>query len=113
MPVIAGAGSNSTDEAIALTRHAKEVGATRFCRSPAITTSRRRKASIAISWRIAEAVDIPILLYNIPGRAIVEITRRDHGASVEASGTSSGVKDATANLMRPTRERMPAGRTGV
>src|SRR5665213_1789630 len=78
VPVIAGAGSNSTDEAISLHRHAKEVG--------------------------ADAVDIPILLYNIPGRAIVEI-------SVETMARLSellniiGVKDATANLMRPTRER--------
>ena len=109
VPVIAGAGSNSTDEAISLHRHAKEVGATRCCPSPAITTSRRRKGSTAISWRIAEAVDIPILLYNIPGRAIVEIGVETMARLSELPNII-GVKDATANLMRPTRERNACGK---
>ena len=53
---------------------------------------------------IAEAVDIPILLYNIPGRAIVEISVETM-ARLSKHPNIIGVKDATANLMRPTRER--------
>jgi 4-hydroxy-tetrahydrodipicolinate synthase len=104
IPVIAGAGSNSTNEAIALTRHARAVGAdavlsvTPYYNKPSQEGLYRHFAAIA------EAVDIPIVVYNIPGRSVVEI-------SVETMERLSrvanivGVKDATANLARPSRER--------
>jgi 4-hydroxy-tetrahydrodipicolinate synthase len=57
---------------------------------------------------IAAAVDIPILLYNIPGRAIVDISV-DTMARLAKIANVIGVKDATANLMRPTRERAACG----
>lgn len=109
VPVIAGAGSNSTEEAIALTRHARSVGAdavlsvTGYYNKPSQEGLYRHYAAIA------GAVDIPILVYNIPARAIVEI-------SVETMARLSrlpnviGVKDATANLARPVRERIACGR---
>jgi 4-hydroxy-tetrahydrodipicolinate synthase len=109
VPVIAGAGSNATAEAISLTRHAKKVGAdavlsvTGYYNKPSQEGLYRHYAAIA------DAVDIPIVVYNIPARAIVEI-------SVETMGRLSkianiiGVKDATANLMRPTRERAACGK---
>jgi 4-hydroxy-tetrahydrodipicolinate synthase len=108
VPVIAGAGSNSTAEAIALTKHAKEVGAdavlsvTGYYNKPSQEGMYRHYAAIA------DAVDIPIIIYNIPARAIVEI-------SVDTMGRLSqipniiGVKDATANLARPLRERAVCG----
>ena len=108
VPVIAGAGSNSTAEAIALSKHAKKVGAdavlsvTGYYNKPSQEGIYRHYATIA------EAVDIPIVLYNIPARAVVEI-------SVETMGRLSkianivGVKDATANLARPLRERAVCG----
>ena len=104
VPVIAGTGSNATDEAISLTRHAKEVGAdaalsvTGYYNKPSQEGQYRHFAAIA------EAVDIPILLYNIPARAIVEISVETMARLSEIPGII-GVKDATANLMRPTRER--------
>src|SRR6267154_777858 len=68
VPVIAGAGSNATDEAIALTRHAKEVG----CNAVLSVTGYYNKPSQEGQYRhfmaIADAVDIPILLSNLPGR---------------------------------------------
>jgi len=109
VPVIAGAGSNSTDEAIMLTRHAKDVG----CDAVLSVTGYYNKPSQEGQYRhfmaIAEAVDIPILLYNIPGRAIVEI---GVDTMVRLSGRKNiiGVKDATANLMRPSRERLACGK---
>jgi 4-hydroxy-tetrahydrodipicolinate synthase len=57
---------------------------------------------------IADAVDIPVLLYNIPGRAIVEITVETM-ARLSKHKNIIGVKDATANLMRPSRERLACG----
>jgi 4-hydroxy-tetrahydrodipicolinate synthase len=108
VPVIAGAGSNSTAEAIALTRHAKNVGAdavlsvTGYYNKPSQEGLYRHYAAIA------EAVDIPILVYNIPARAIVEISVETMGRLAKLANVV-GVKDATANLMRPTRERAACG----
>lgn len=103
VPVIAGAGSNSTDEAIALTRYAKDVG----CDAVLSVTGYYNKPSQEGQYRhfmaIAQAVDIPILLYNIPARAIVEISVETMARLAEHRNII-GVKDATANLMRPTRE---------
>ncbi len=108
VPVIAGTGSNATDEAIALTRHAREVG----CDAVLSVTGYYNKPSQEGQYRhfmaIAEAVDIPILLYNIPGRAIVEIAVETM-ARLAKHRNIIGVKDATANLMRPSRERLACG----
>src|SRR5580692_8271066 len=104
VPVIAGAGSNSTDEAIALTRHAKEVGADAVLSVTGYYNKPSQEGQYRHFKAIAEAVDIPILLYNIPGRAIVEIGVETMARLSELAGII-GVKDATANLMRPTRER--------
>lgn len=108
VPVIAGTGSNATDEAIALTRHAKAVG----CDAVLSVTGYYNKPSQEGQYRhfmaVAEAVDIPILLYNIPGRAIVEISVETM-ARLSKHRNIIGVKDATANLMRPSRERLVCG----
>jgi len=102
--VIAGAGSNSTDEAIALTAHAKEVGADAVLSVTGYYNKPSQEGMYRHFKAVAEAVDIPILLYNIPGRAIVEISVETMARLSELPGII-GVKDATANLMRPTRER--------
>ncbi|HEY2008100.1 MAG TPA: 4-hydroxy-tetrahydrodipicolinate synthase [Rhizomicrobium sp.] len=108
VPVIAGTGSNATDEAIALTKHAKEVG----CDAVLSVTGYYNKPTQEGQYRhfmaLAEAVDIPILLYNIPGRAVVEITV-DTMVRLSKHRNIIGVKDATANLMRPSRERLACG----
>ncbi len=109
VPVIAGAGSNSTAEAISLTRHAKSVGAdavlsvTGYYNKPSQEGMYRHYAAIA------EAVDIPILIYNIPARAIVEISVETMGRLAKIPAIV-GVKDATANLARPIRERAACGK---
>ncbi len=108
VPVIAGAGSNSTAEAIALTRHAKEAGAdavlsvTGYYNKPSQEGLYRHYAAIA------EAVDIPIVLYNIPARAIVEIGVETM-ARLSQLPNIVGTKDATANLARVLRERAACG----
>jgi 4-hydroxy-tetrahydrodipicolinate synthase len=108
VPVIAGAGSNSTAEAISLTRHAKEVGAdavlsvTGYYNKPSQEGLYRHYAAIA------DAVDIPILVYNIPARAVIEITVETMGRLARLKNVV-GVKDATANLARPIRERIACG----
>jgi len=108
VPVIAGTGSNSTEEAIMLTRHAKEVG----CDAVLSVTGYYNKPSQEGQYRhfmaVADAVDIPIILYNIPARAIVGINV-DTMARLSKHKNIIGVKDATANLTRPSLERLACG----
>ena len=108
VPVIAGTGSNATDEAIALTRHAKEVGCDAVLSVTGYYNKPTQEGQFRHFMAVAEAVDIPILLYNIPGRAVVEITV-DTMARLAKHKNIIGVKDATANLMRPSRERLACG----
>lgn len=108
VPVIAGAGSNSTAEAISLTRHAKEAGAdavlsvTGYYNKPSQEGIYRHYAAIAA------AVDIPLIVYNIPARAIVEVSV-DTMARLAKLPNIVGTKDATANLARVLRERITCG----
>src|ERR1700749_215607 len=108
VPVIAGAGSNSTDEAIALTRHAKEGGADGVLHVTGYYHKPAQEGMYRHFMAVADAADIPILLYNIPGRAIVEIAVETM-ARLAKHRNIIGVKDATATLMRPSRERLACG----
>jgi 4-hydroxy-tetrahydrodipicolinate synthase len=110
VPVIAGAGSNSTDEAIALTRHAKSVGADAVLHVTGYYNKPSQEGQYRHFMAIADAVELPILLYNIPARAIVDISVETM-ARLAKHPNIIGVKDATANLMRPTRERNACGKS--
>ena len=99
-PVIAGTGSNATEEAISLTRHAKKAGRMRHWSSPPTTTGRRRRASTPTIKAIQDAVDLPIIIYNIPGRSAVEMTVETM-ARLARLPNIIGVKDFTADIMRP------------
>jgi len=110
VPVIAGAGSNSTDEAISLTRFAKDAGAHAVLAVTGYYTKPSQEGMYRHFMAIADAVDIPMILYNIPGRAIVEIGVETM-ARLSSHPNIIGVKDATANLMRPSRERVAIGTT--
>jgi len=105
VPVIAGAGSNSTAEAIELSKHAKEAGADAIL---SVTPYYNRPTQEGIYRHfaaIAEAADIAIVVYNIPSRSVVEITVETM-ARLSRIANIVGVKDATANLARPSRERL-------
>jgi 4-hydroxy-tetrahydrodipicolinate synthase len=108
VPVVAGAGSNSTAEAIALTRHAKAVGADAVLSVTGYYNKPTQEGLYRHYATIADAVDIPILVYNIPGRAVVEISVETM-ARLSKIANVIGVKDATANLARPSRERLACG----
>ncbi len=108
VPVIAGAGSNSTAEAIDLTRHAREAGAD----AALIVTPYYNKPTQEGLYRhyeaIATAVDIPIIIYNIPGRSVVDMSV-DTMARLARLPNIVGVKDATADLARPLATRTTIG----
>jgi 4-hydroxy-tetrahydrodipicolinate synthase len=105
VPVIAGAGSNATAEAISLTKHAKDVGADAVLSVAPYYNKPTQEGLYRHFAAIAEAVDIPILLYNIPGRSVVEISVETI-ARLSKIANIIGVKDATNNLARPSRERL-------
>jgi 4-hydroxy-tetrahydrodipicolinate synthase len=108
VPVIAGAGSNSTDEAIRLTRAAKQAGAD----AALVVTPYYNKPSQEGLYRhyaaIHEAVDLPIVIYNIPGRSVIDMSV-DTMARLAKLKNIVGVKDATADLARPLRTRVAIG----
>ena len=108
VPVIAGTGSNSTAEAIALTRHAKEAGAD----GALVVTPYYNKPTqegLYLHYKaINDAVDIPIIIYNIPGRSIVDMSV-DTMARLSKLPNIVGVKDATANMARVSQQRAAMG----
>lgn len=108
IPVIAGTGSNSTEEAIDLTRHAKRAGAD----GALIVTpyyNRPTQEGLFQHFRaIGAAVDIPILVYNIPGRSAVDISVETM-ARIAKLPNIVGVKESTGDVTRITRHRLQIG----
>jgi 4-hydroxy-tetrahydrodipicolinate synthase len=108
VPVIAGAGSNSTAEAIDLCRHAKSVGA----EAALVVAPYYNKPSQEGLYRhyaaLNEAVQLPVLIYNIPARSVIDI---GHDTMVRLSKLPNmiGVKDATSDLARVSLQRVDCG----
>ncbi|WP_225764392.1 4-hydroxy-tetrahydrodipicolinate synthase [Inquilinus sp. Marseille-Q2685] len=108
VPVIAGTGSNSTEEAISLTRHAQKAGAD----AALIVTPYYNKPTQEGLYQhyraIHDAVDLPIVIYNIPGRSVIDMSI-DTMARLAELPRIVGVKDATADLVRPLATRLRIG----
>ncbi len=109
VPVIAGTGSNSTAEAIEFTRHAKAAGAD----GALVVTPYYNKPTQDGLYRhyraIAESADIPIIIYNIPGRSVIDMSVETMARLARDCPNIVGVKDATADLARPSRQRLASG----
>ena len=108
VPVIAGTGSNSTDEAIGLTRHAKEAGAAGALMVTPYYNKPTQEGMYRHFSAVADAVDIPIVIYNIPARSVVDMTIETM-ARLAKHANIVGVKDATADLVRPALTRLAIG----
>lgn len=104
VPVIAGAGSNSTSEAVDLARHAEQAGASAALVVAPYYNKPTQEGLYRHFMTIADAVSIPVILYNIPGRSIVDISV-ETTARLAKHANILGVKDATANLFRPLQVR--------
>ena len=99
-PVIAGTGSNATEEAISLTRHAKKAGVDAALVVTPYYNRPTQEGLYAHFKAIQDAVDLPIIIYNIPGRSAVEMTVETM-ARLARLPNIIGVKDSTADIMRP------------
>ncbi len=108
VPVIAGAGSNSTEEAIDLARHAKAAGADATLVVTPYYNKPTQEGLFLHFTAIADAVDIPMLIYNIPSRSVVDMSVETMARLARHSNVV-GVKDATANLARPLHTRRSCG----
>ena len=99
VPVIAGAGSNSTREAIGLVDHARKVGADAALTVCPYYNRPGQSGLIAHFTAIADAVDLPLVLYNVPGRTVVDLAPESLG-ELSKHENIAGVKDATGDLGR-------------
>lgn len=108
VPVIAGTGSNSTAEAIDLTRHAKEAGADAALIVTPYYNKPTQEGLYLHYEAIVKAVDIPVIIYNIPGRSVIDMSVETMGRLAKLPGIV-GVKDATNDLARPLATRVAVG----
>ena len=99
VPVIAGTGSNSTEEAIYLTKHAKKAGAYAALVVTPYYNKPSQEGLLQHFTKIANSVDIPIVIYNIPGRSIVDMNNETMSKLFEIENVI-GVKDATGDIPR-------------
>ncbi len=109
VPVIAGTGSNNTQEAISLTRHAKEAGADAALVVTPYYNKPTQDGLYAHYAAIASAVDIPIVIYNIPGRSVIDMSVATMARLAKDFDTIVGVKDASNDLARPLLTRVAIG----
>lgn len=109
IPVIAGAGSNSTREATSLTGFAQEVGAAAALVVTPYYNKPTQRGLIAHYEAIIAATDIPIIIYNIPGRSIIDMTPETMGTLARHKNII-GVKDATGDITRVSHQRATCGK---
>ncbi len=101
IPIIAGTGGNSTAEAIELTRYAKSVGAAASLQVVPYYNRPTQEGMYQHFKAIAEAVDLPVILYNVPGRTVADMSNETILRLAQVPGVV-GVKDATGNIARGT-----------
>ena len=109
VPVIAGAGSNNTSEAIEFAEHAQKVGADGILVVTPYYNKPSQRGMTAHFSAIAEAVDLPIIIYNIPGRSIIDMTPETMGQLADKYDNIVGVKDATGDVVRVSHQRRTCG----
>ncbi|MDO5529437.1 MAG: 4-hydroxy-tetrahydrodipicolinate synthase [Paracoccus sp. (in: a-proteobacteria)] len=108
VPVVAGAGSNSTREAIGLVKHAQEVGADGALVVTPYYNKPTQAGLVAHFTAIHDVTDLPIIIYNIPGRSVVDMSPETMGELARLPRIA-GVKDATGKLERVSCQRITCG----
>ena len=109
VPVIAGAGSNSTAEAVSLARFAEEVGADAVLSIVPYYNKPSQEGMFQHFSAVAGATSLPVILYSVPGRTVVDLTVETIVRLREAHDNIAGVKDATASMERASMQRAKLG----
>jgi 4-hydroxy-tetrahydrodipicolinate synthase len=108
VPVIAGSGSNSTEEAISLSKHAEKAGASAVLVVTPYYNKPTQEGLYQHFKAINDAIGIPIIIYNIPARSVIDMSVDTMKRLFELKNIA-GVKDATANVLRVSQQRAAMG----
>jgi len=109
VPIVAGAGSNSTAEAVALARFAEDVGADAVLSVVPYYNKPTQEGMFRHFSAVASATGLPIILYSVPGRTVADLSVDTIVRLREAHANIAGVKDATANMERASLQRARLG----
>ncbi len=110
VPVVAGAGSNSTAEAVALAKFAEKTGANAVLSVVPYYNKPNQEGLFQHFSAVASAIGIPVILYSVPGRTIVDLTVDTIARLRDAHANIIGVKDATGSMERATMQRNKLGK---
>ena len=109
VPIIAGAGSNSTAEAVSLVRFAEQAGADAVLSVVPYYNKPNQEGLFQHFSAVASAIGIPVILYSVPSRTTVDLTVDTIARLHEANANIIGVKDATGSMERATAQRLKLG----
>ncbi|WP_306119826.1 MULTISPECIES: 4-hydroxy-tetrahydrodipicolinate synthase [unclassified Roseitalea] len=109
VPVIAGAGSNNTVEAVDFAQHAESAGADALLVVTPYYNKPNQRGLYGHFAAIAQAIDIPIIIYNIPPRSVIDMLPETMGRLAADFPSIWGVKDATTKIERVSEQRMACG----
>lgn len=110
VPVVAGAGSNNTEEAIGLVKYAESVGADAVLVVTPYYNKPTQRGLYAHFAAVAQATTLPLIIYNIPPRSIVDMTPETMGRLAHDYKNIVGVKDATGKVERVSEQRITCGK---
>lgn len=110
VPVIAGAGSNNTVEAVGLVKHAEEVGANAVLVVTPYYNKPTQRGLYAHYEAVAKATRLPIIIYNIPPRSVIDMSPDTMGRLARDFDNIVGVKDATGKVERVSEQRLTCGK---
>ena len=113
VPVVAGAGSNNTQEAIGLAKYAESVGADAALVVTPYYNKPTQRGLYAHFAAVAQATRLPIIVYNIPGRSVIDMTPETMGRLAHDFPSIAGVKDATGKVERVSEQRAACGKDFV
>lgn len=113
VPVIAGAGSNNTAEAVGLVRHAEKVGADAVLVVTPYYNKPTQRGLYEHFATVARATSLPIIIYNIPPRSVIDMMPETMGRLAHDFKNIVGVKDATGKVERVSEQRMTCGKDFV
>ena len=110
VPVVAGAGSNNTEEAIGLVRFAEQAGADAVLVVTPYYNKPTQRGLYAHFAAVARATKLPIIIYNIPPRSVIDMTPETMGRLANDFANIVGVKDATGKVERVSEQRITCGK---